>query len=245
MAYQWLVFFDSGSLLLNLGQIDRETDVPPFQQIADLLRRAITSRQLASGERLPTETKLAEHFGVARMTVRRAVRELRAEGLLVSAAGRGVAVRPASGIREVWPQEPGYPSEATPQDFNAWGDVAPLIAQAENIRTRLYTLSGDLSELGLLVGDPVVVDKLIRTLAGISLAQEDVLGSLTVRLHAHLLDPERRLEVFGAMEAARRALSEACGAAQSASKTLRECTSSQPSLPSVNSSGPSSHHIDD
>jgi DNA-binding transcriptional MocR family regulator len=229
---------------MKFGQVDRESDVPPFEQIANLLRRAITSRQLASGERLPTETKLAEHFGVARMTVRRAVRELRDEGLLVSASGRGVAVRPAPGIREVWPQEPGYPSESTPQDFNAWGDVAPLIAQAENIRTRLYTLSGDLPELGMLVGDPVVMDKLLRTLAGISLAQEDVLGSLTVRLHAHLLDPERSLEVFGALEAARRALSEACSATQFASKTLRECTS-RPVPPSGNSSVPSPRQIDE
>lgn len=229
---------------MNFGQIDRESDVPPFEQIANLLRRAITSRQLASGERLPTETKLAEHFGVARMTVRRAVRELRDEGLLVSASGRGLAVRPAPGIREVWPQEPGYPSESTPQDFNAWGDVAPLIAQAENIRTRLYTLSGDLPELGMLVGDPVVMDKLLRTLAGISLAQEDVLGSLTVRLHTHLLDPERSLEVFGALEAARRALSEACSATQLASKTLRECTS-RTAQPVGNLNVPSSRQIDE
>ncbi|MGB5794422.1 MAG: GntR family transcriptional regulator [Mycolicibacter algericus] len=207
---------------MNFGSIDRESGVPPFEQIANMLRRAITSRQLASGERLPTETKLAEHFGVARMTVRRAVRELRDEGLLVSASGRGVAVRSAPAIIDVWPQEPGYPSEATPQDFNGWGDAAPLIAQAENIRTRVYTLSGDLSEIGLLVGDPVVVDKLLRTMAGISLAQEDVIGSLAVRLHTHLVDPERLFDVLRALEAARQALSEACGAIQSASKTLRE-----------------------
>ncbi|CAN5611705.1 hypothetical protein BH09ACT8_BH09ACT8_19460 [soil metagenome] len=217
---------------MNFGSIDRESDVPPFEQIAYMLRRAITSGHLTPSERLPTETKLAEHFGVARMTVRRAVQGLRAEGLLVSASGRGVAVRPAPGIREVWPQEPGHPGEATPQDFNTWGDVAPLIAQAENIRTRIYTLSGDLSELGLLVGDPAVAGKLVRTLAGISLAQADVLGALAVRLHAHSLAPKASLEVFSAMEAARHACAEACGAAQAASKVLRHYTSDYPDVPS-------------
>lgn len=212
-------------LSLKFDQVDRDSDVPPFEQIVEMLRRAITSEQLKAGERLPAETKLAEQFGVARMTLRRAVQELRAEGFLVAASGRGVAVRPAPGIREVWPQEPGYPSEATPQDFKAWGDAAPIIAQAENIRTRVHTLSGDLSELGLLVGDPAVVDKLVTTLGGISLAQADVLGALAVRLHAHLLEPAHANEVFGAMEAARRAFAEACSAAQSVSETLRHYVS--------------------
>jgi biotin operon repressor len=230
---------------LNFGQIDREKDAPPYEQIAHLLRHAITSRQLAPGERLPAETKLAEHFGVARMTVRRAVQKLRDEGLVVSASGRGVVVRPAPPMRELWPQEPGYPTEATIPDFNAWGDVAPLIAQAENVRTRMYTLSGDLTEVGLLVGDPVVVDKLVRTLAGIGLAQADVLGALAVRLHTHVLDPAHANEIFGAMETARRAFAQACGAAQSAAETLRHYASANPDLPTAHTRDPSSQHVDD
>ncbi|WP_235666360.1 MULTISPECIES: GntR family transcriptional regulator [Mycolicibacterium] len=230
---------------MKFDQVDRDSDVPPFEQIVEMLRRAITSGQLTAGERLPAETKMAEQFGVARMTLRRAVQELRAEGFLVAASGRGVAVRPASGIREVWPQEPGYPSEATPQDFKAWGDAAPIIAQAENIRTRVHTLSGDLSELGLLVGDPAVVDKLVRALGGISLAQADILGALAIRLHMHLLDPERSNEVFNAMEAARRAFAEACGAAQTASKILRQSTSDQSDMRKVQSTLPSPKDAND
>jgi GntR family transcriptional regulator len=79
--------------MLQLGRIDRSDDRPPYRQIAAMLRQAIESDRLASGERLPSEAELIEHFGVARMTVRQAVQELRGGGLVVSEHGRGVFVR--------------------------------------------------------------------------------------------------------------------------------------------------------
>ncbi|HQE41338.1 MAG TPA: GntR family transcriptional regulator [Zoogloea sp.] len=220
---------------MNLGQIDRVSDVPPFEQIMDMLRQAITSGQFAPGERLPTETKLGDHFGVARTTVRRAVRELRSEGLLVPASGRGMAVRPAPGIREPWPQEPGYPAEATPQDFDTWGDAAPLMAQAANIRSRIDALHGDLEEVGLLAGEPAVAKQLIKLLAGAGLAESDVFGTLAARVNWHLTDPAYALEVFNAMKSAQKAFADACGAAQIVARKLQQGasnksnTSSEPS----------------
>jgi len=87
--------------VLQLGQIDRSDDKPPYRQIASMLREAISSGQLAAGERVPSEAALSEHFGVARMTVRQAVQDLRSEGLVVSEHGRGVFVRPAPPIRRL------------------------------------------------------------------------------------------------------------------------------------------------
>ena len=51
--------------MLQLGQIDRADDPPPYRQIAAILREAIESNGLTSGERLPSEAELIEHFGVA------------------------------------------------------------------------------------------------------------------------------------------------------------------------------------
>jgi len=90
-----------GSKVLQLGQIDRADDKPPYRQIAGMLREAINSGQLRAEERLPSEATLIDHFGVARMTVRQAVQELRSEGLVVSEHGRGVFVRPAAPIRRL------------------------------------------------------------------------------------------------------------------------------------------------
>lgn len=87
--------------MLQLGQIDRADDKPPYRQIASMLREAISSGQLVAEERLPSEAALIDHFGVARMTVRQAVQELRSEGLVISEHGRGVFVRPAPPIRRL------------------------------------------------------------------------------------------------------------------------------------------------
>ncbi|MCV7377650.1 GntR family transcriptional regulator [Mycobacterium alsense] len=87
--------------MLELGQVDRAEDKPPYRQIAAMLRDAIISNRLGPGERLPSEKELIEHFGVARMTVRQAVQELRSEGLIISEHGRGVFVRPMPQIRRL------------------------------------------------------------------------------------------------------------------------------------------------
>jgi DNA-binding GntR family transcriptional regulator len=66
---------------------------PPYLQIAENLRGRIASGRLASGEQLPSASDLAEQFGVARNTVRSALRVLSEEGLLVARQGHGVFVR--------------------------------------------------------------------------------------------------------------------------------------------------------
>lgn len=87
--------------MLSMGAIDRTDDAPPFRQIARHLREAIRRSDLAPGDQLPSESQLIEHYGVARMTVRQALAELRAEGLVVSEHGRGVFVRSRPPVRRL------------------------------------------------------------------------------------------------------------------------------------------------
>ena len=67
-------------MAVQLGSIDRQDDRSPYRQIADDLRAVIDGGQLHPGDRLPSETDLIKHYGVARMTVRQAIQELRTEG---------------------------------------------------------------------------------------------------------------------------------------------------------------------
>lgn len=66
---------------------------PPFRQVADQLRAEILNGTYEPGDRLPSQAVLTERFGVSRMTVQQALRELRHERLIVSRQGSGVYVR--------------------------------------------------------------------------------------------------------------------------------------------------------
>ena len=57
--------------------------------IADDIAAKISSGELAPGGRLPGEADMAAEYGVAKMTARRAVRELRERGLVRTVIGKG------------------------------------------------------------------------------------------------------------------------------------------------------------
>jgi GntR family transcriptional regulator len=86
---------------VQLGVIDRQDDRPPYRQIADQLRAVIDGGHLHPGDRLPSEAELTKHYGVARMTARQAIQELRTEGRVVAEHGRGVFVRLPAPVRRL------------------------------------------------------------------------------------------------------------------------------------------------
>ncbi len=63
-------------------------------KLAALLMQRIESGELAPDERLPTEQRLAEQYGVSRTVVREAVSRLKSIGMLTSRQGAGVFVAP-------------------------------------------------------------------------------------------------------------------------------------------------------
>ena len=73
--------------------VDRHTsDVPLYVQIADSLLDRIESGRLLPGDRLPAERELSEGLGVNRLTLRRALRVLESQGLLIRRQGSGTFV---------------------------------------------------------------------------------------------------------------------------------------------------------
>jgi DNA-binding GntR family transcriptional regulator len=73
-------------------RIEHAADVLLWRQVADDLQAMIEAGELPPGSRLPSDPELAEIYGVARSTTRRAVAELRKEGRLVVIHGRGTFV---------------------------------------------------------------------------------------------------------------------------------------------------------
>lgn len=62
---------------------------PPYTRIKEHLKESLRRGRYPPGARMPSEARLVERFGVSRMTVGRALRELADEGLVVRVQGLG------------------------------------------------------------------------------------------------------------------------------------------------------------
>ena len=77
-----------------MEQHSAQDATPIFQRIKDYLVGEIASGRWREGDLVPSEQALVRQFGVSRMTVNRAVRELTAEQVLTRRQGAGTFVAP-------------------------------------------------------------------------------------------------------------------------------------------------------
>ena len=77
------------SVTLDPAPLDRGAGVSLWRQIGAAIEAAIRAGHHAPGERLPTEAELAARFRVNRHTIRRAMEELEARGVVRVEQGRG------------------------------------------------------------------------------------------------------------------------------------------------------------
>ncbi len=66
---------------------------PKHRDLSDTLEREILSGKYAAGQKFPSEAALVNRFGVSRITVGHAVRDLQSRGLVERRAGSGTYVR--------------------------------------------------------------------------------------------------------------------------------------------------------
>ena len=74
------------------GPLDKDLPVPLYHQLQAVLKAEIDSGKWRTGEQLPNETKLAELYGVSKITVRQALQELAEIGYIRREHGRGTFV---------------------------------------------------------------------------------------------------------------------------------------------------------
>jgi len=67
-------------------------DTPAYEQVKTYVRSHISSGEWKPGDPVPSEAAFMEQFGISRMTVNRALRELAAEGLVDRVQGSGTRV---------------------------------------------------------------------------------------------------------------------------------------------------------
>lgn len=78
-----------------------QSPLPLYVQIRDSLRRKILEGSYAIHERLPSENEMMNAFGVSRITIRQALRDLHNEGLVFSAQGKGTYVSKPKAVQNV------------------------------------------------------------------------------------------------------------------------------------------------
>mgnify|MGYP000290962187 CR=1 FL=1 len=71
---------------------DKLDIVPAYRVVSNAIEKRIMDGQLQFGDKLPTESKMAEDFGVNRSTVREGIRLLEQRGLVKRKAGRRLFV---------------------------------------------------------------------------------------------------------------------------------------------------------
>jgi DNA-binding GntR family transcriptional regulator len=72
--------------------VEPDSPLTAWGQVQRDLRRRIERRDFDPGSRIPSEAELVNYYGVSRMTVRRAIEALAADGLLRSRRGSGTFV---------------------------------------------------------------------------------------------------------------------------------------------------------
>lgn len=137
--------------------LDPDDPRPPYVQVANALRAAILTKKFAPGDKLPSRSELANHYGVASMTVQNALRELRDEGLIVSRQGSGVFVRERTerpvGLRPHIEQ--AFEADEVSIDFAGFSGETLHGAMAEPLdKIRIGRLRPESISVRLLVPDP-------------------------------------------------------------------------------------------
>lgn len=133
---------------------------PFYAQIADALRAEILGGEYQPGGQLPSERELRDRFKVSGNTVRAALVQLRAEGLVTSHQGRGVFVTDQATLRRL-----------STDITEGRGFYTMLDRTGRQPATKTEVTRGPASEevaewLGVPVGEEVVIRSRILRTAG-------------------------------------------------------------------------------
>jgi GntR family transcriptional regulator len=169
--------------------VRRDSPLPLYYQIREILREEITSKHLPLGTPFPTETELMQRFDVSRTTVRKAMDDLVLQGLVRRVQGQGTFIRARNEEREF-------------AALCSLADMAPRsrpltweVIRAEHVEATPRVAEG----LNIALGDPVtyierlgfaedIPQELGESWLPRDLGQRVVEGDLTLHLLVDLLE---------------------------------------------------------
>lgn len=82
-------------------ELDKNSQQPLYSQLMKELKEQIQNGKYKPGDQIPTEIQLSEMYQVSRITVRRTIEELCAQGVLVKRQGKGTFVEAPKIYRKI------------------------------------------------------------------------------------------------------------------------------------------------
>lgn len=136
----------------------------PFARVKQHLKDGLAAGRWPAGAQMPSETDLVAEFGVSRMTVGRALRELQAEGLVTRTQGVGSFAAPLHRVS----------SQLTLHDLHDEIQARGHLHQAHVHLQRSETAAKALAEqLGVAAGAKVFHTLIVHSENGVPLQCED------------------------------------------------------------------------
>jgi GntR family transcriptional regulator len=126
------------------ADIDKNSPIPYHYQLTEIIRKLISQEQWKQGDKLPSEREFCETFEISRITVRKALDSLEAEGLIQTTKGIGTFVSEKKYL-EKWSGFPiGFTDSLARQGFRVETQVLALetISAADKISKELELSPG-------------------------------------------------------------------------------------------------------
>jgi len=134
---------------------------PLWIQAVDHITREIAEGRLVAGARLPPERELCAELAISRVTLRKALLRLVADGVLQSSHGRGWFV--AAGQQKDWPN--------SLESFSETAERMGLVASSRILRAGVSAASIDEAEqLAIAPGTPLFHLERVRMLSQVPIA---------------------------------------------------------------------------
>jgi len=139
------------------GNVDKDSLIPIYHQIAQILKEYIHSNKLGDDDLMPSERELCEAFDTSRMTVRQAVDLLVNEELLVRRKGKGTFVKMPK-LRQHLTTLTSFTVDMTSQG---------MVPTSQMICCKIVVATRDVaSRLNLQAGDKVIQIERVRLANG-------------------------------------------------------------------------------
>ncbi len=171
---------------------ERNSPVPMQTQIVRWLEQLIVSRRLGAGDRLPAESMLVERLGVSRVTLRLAMDDLVARGLITRSHGKGSFVSSAVVQHDILSRQGFFDTvlaKATRPEVRllAFEPAVPPARVAALFALEPGDRAVRFDRLYLSAGRPVMLGTSWLTPDAAGLSRADIEGMSTAAVHSVLL----------------------------------------------------------